>query len=195
MPLPRPELDGKLSIEKGLLGRRSIREYVAGSLTLAEISQLLWAAQGVTHALGFRTAPSAGALYPLEVYLVVGNVEGLHPGVYRYDARAHTLLAVADGDKRAALSAAALGQECVAEAAVALVFSAVYRRTTAKYGERGVRYVHMEVGHAAQNVYLQAASLRLGTVVVGAFQDDKVKQVIAAAPEEQPLCIMPIGRR
>jgi len=193
--LPRPQLDGQLSIERGLLGRRSVREYAAGALTLAEISQLLWAAQGITHALGLRTAPSAGALYPLEVYMVVGDVAELRPGVYRYDPRAHTLSAIAVGDKRAALSAAALEQTCVAEAATALVFCAVYRRTTVKYGERGVRYAHMEVGHAAQNVYLQAESLHLGTVVVGAFQDDKVRKVIGAAADEQPLCMMPIGRR
>ena len=127
--------------------------------------------------------------------MVVGDVAELRPGVYRYDPRAHTLSAIAVGDKRAALSAAALEQTCVAEAATALVFCAVYRRTTVKYGERGVRYAHMEVGHAAQNVYLQAESLHLGTVVVGAFQDDKVRKVIGAAADEQPLCMMPIGRR
>jgi SagB-type dehydrogenase family enzyme len=193
--LLRPRLDGELAVERALLRRRSVREYAGGALTLGEVSQLLWAAQGITHPLGFRTAPSAGALYPIEVYLVVGNVAELRPGVYRYDPRAHTLSAVAEGDNRAALSAAALGQTCVAEAATALVFCAVYRRTTVKYGERGVRYAHMEVGHAAQNVYLQAASLRLGTVVVGAFQDDRVRKVIGADIDEQPLCIMPIGRQ
>ena len=118
----------------------------------------------------------------------------MHPGVYKYDPHAHALSALAEGDKRAVLSAAALQQTCVEEAAAALVFCAVYRRVTVKYGERGVRYTHIEVGHAAQNVYLQAASLRLGTVVVGAFQDDRVRKVIGAADEEQPLCIMPIGR-
>jgi SagB-type dehydrogenase family enzyme len=193
--LPRPRLEGELVVERALLQRRSVREYGGSPLTLAEVSQLLWAAQGITHPLGFRTAPSAGALYPLEVYLVVGNVAGLRPGVYRYDPRAHTLSAVAEGDNRAALSAATFGQTCVAEAATALVFCAVYRRTTVKYGERGVRYAHMEVGHAAQNVYLQAVSLRLGTVVVGAFQDDRVRKVIGADSDEQPLCIMPIGRQ
>jgi SagB-type dehydrogenase family enzyme len=193
--LPRPRLDGELAVEKALLRRRSIREYAGGALTLGEVSQLLWAAQGITHALGYRTAPSAGALYPLEVYLVVGNVAELHPGVYRDDPRTHTLSAVAAGDQRPALSAAALDQTCVAEAATALVFCVVYHRVTVKYGERGVRYAHMEIGHAAQNVYLQAQSLRLGTVVVGAFQDDRVKKVIGADSNEQPLCIMPIGRR
>jgi len=193
--LPEPSFDGELSVEKALRTRRSAREYRAEPLTLVEVSQLLWAAQGVTDATGLRAAPSAGALYPLEIYLVAGNVTGLPPAVYRYVPGAHTVSPVADGDRRVALSRAALEQEFIAVAPAALVFCAVSRRTTAKYRERGIRYVHMEVGHAAQNVYLQAASLRLGTVVVGAFRDEQVGEVIAAASGEEPLYIMPVGRR
>ncbi len=192
--LPAPQFDGDLSIEHVLRSRRSVREYTRQSITLAEVSQILWAAQGVTHRSGFRTAPSAGALYPVEVYLVAGRVAGLVSAVYRYDPSAHTLTAISAGDKRGALSAACLEQTFIQEAAVALVFCAVYRRTTRKYGERGIRYVHMEVGHAAQNVYLQASSLHLGTVVIGAFQDERVRKVIGAASDEEPLCVMPIGR-
>lgn len=171
-----------------------MREYSRRALTLAEVSQLLWAAQGMTHRSGLRTAPSAGALYPLEVYLIAAKVVGLSPAVYRYDPRAHVLSMVMEGDQRIPLSSAALGQTFVQEAAIALVFCAVYRRTTAKYGQRGLRYVQMEVGHAGQNVYLQAVSLQLGTVAVGAFHDERVREVIGAASDEEPLCIMPIGR-
>jgi SagB-type dehydrogenase family enzyme len=191
--LPKPKSEGRLSVEKALAARRSVREYRSGQLALADVAQILWAAQGITHGSGLRTAPSAGALYPLEVYLVAGDVAGLRSGVYRYDPRAHRLLASAEGDKRAALSRAALAQDFIAEAAAVLVFCGVYERTNGKYGERGVRYVHMEAGHAAQNVYLQAVSLGLATVVVGAFEDARVRRVVGASGGEAPLYVMPIG--
>lgn len=193
--LPGPRYDSDTSVEEALLRRRSIRSYRDTPLTLAEVSQLLWAAQGVTEPnRGFRTAPSAGALYPLEVYLVAGDVEELPSGVYKYLPREHRLVRVISGDLRGELSKAALGQPWVKEGAIVIVFSAVYERTTRKYGERGVRYVHMEVGHAAQNVYLQAVSLGLGTVVVGAFEDGEVKRILGMLGEEQPLYIMPVGK-
>jgi SagB-type dehydrogenase family enzyme len=192
--LPDPKYSSSTSIEKALRERRSGRKYNEVPLMLSEISQLLWAAQGITHPQGFRTAPSAGALYPLEVYLVAGNVNDLSAGVYKYRPRGHELMRIAKGDKRSELSAAALGQPWVADGAAAIVLSAVYERTTWKYGGRGIRYVHIEAGHAAQNVYLQAVSLHLGTVVVGAFDDRQVKKVIHVAPQEEPLIIMPVGR-
>ncbi len=192
--LPVPKYDGKLSIERALRERRSVRDYAEKPLRIEEISQLLWAAQGITGPSGMRTAPSAGALYPLEVYLVVGNVEGVPVGVYKYRPQTHALEGVAQGDRRAELSEAALGQYCISEGAVVVVIAAVYERTTRKYGERGIRYVHAEVGHAAQNIYLQAVSLNLGTVFVGAFHDDDVREVMNMPNEERPLCIMPIGR-
>jgi len=192
--LPEPQNSGSMSVEEALLERRSIRNYKDEALTLAEVSQLLWAAQGITNVRGYRTAPSAGALYPLEVYMVAGNVEGLPAGVYKYRPQGHELEKVAGGDVRAELCAAAIDQECVEDGAVVLVFAAVYERTTGKYGERGVRYVHMEVGHAAQNVYLQAVSLGLGTVVVGAFDDDEVGKLLQMLDDERALCIMPVGR-
>ena len=197
MKLPKPELEGTVSVEEALQGRRSVRRYKDDPLTLAEVSQLLWAAQGITdEARGYRTAPSAGALYPLEVTLVVGTVTGLDPGVYKYDPREHELEKLDDGDKRAALADAALGQGSVRTGAVDIVFTAIYERVTGKYRERGVRYTHMEAGHAAQNVYLQAESLGLGTVVIGAFDDDAVAKVVGTTDDrERPLYIMPVGRK
>lgn len=192
--LPTPRYDGATSVEQALLKRRSVREYADAPLTLAELGQLLWAAQGVTDLAGFRTAPSAGALYPMEVYAVVRSVTGLTAGVYRYRPREHALERRATGNRLAELSKAALGQAAVRDAAVVLVLAAVYERTTQKYGERGVRYVHMEAGHVSQNVYLQAVSLGLGTVTIGAFYDEEVKSVVGLADNEQPLYLMPIGR-
>lgn len=192
--LPEPRYDSDTSIEEAVLLRRSVRQYKDEPLTLAELSQLLWAAQGITNPGGFRTAPSAGALYPLELYIAAGNVEGLSPGIYRYESDGHGLENIADGDVRDDLCSAALDQSAVKDAAAVIVFSAVFERTTGKYGERGIRYVHIEVGHAAQNVYLQAASLGLGTVVIGAFDDDEVKKAMNMDESEEPLYIMPVGK-
>lgn len=193
--LPAPVFESETAVEAALRERRSIRTYAGTPLTLAELAQLLWAAQGVTHPDGYRTAPSAGGLYPLETYAVAGNVKGLAAGIYRYRPHTHTLVKVGEGDKRGALSQAALDQEAVAEGAAVMVLTAVYERTTGKYGERGVQYVHMEVGSAAQNVYLQAVSLDLGTVFIGAFHDDEVQAILDLPDEERPLCLMPIGRQ
>ncbi|MBE0479904.1 MAG: SagB/ThcOx family dehydrogenase [Dehalococcoidia bacterium] len=192
--LPSPRLAGEISLEETLLERRSIRHFSEDALTLAEVSQLLWAAQGITSEQGWRTAPSAGALYPLEVYLVVGNVEGLASGLYKYVPDGHRLMSVKDGDLREELAEVSLSPDPVRNGAVSLVIAAVYERTTTKYGEKGVRYVHMETGHAAQNVYLQAAALGLGNVVLGAFADERLKGVLDLPAEEAPLYIIPVGR-
>lgn len=193
--LPKPKYDGKTSVEKALLKRRSVREYKDKPLTLAEISQLLWAAQGITDPEGLRTAPSGGALYPLEVYVAAGDAKDLPAGIYKYQPQKYELVKVAEGDKRNELYNAAFEQSSIKNAPISIIFSAVYRRTTVKYGERGIRYVYMEAGHVAQNIFLQAVSLNLGTVVMGAFSDKEVKKVINMPPEEEPLCIMPIGRK
>ncbi|HJH25960.1 MAG TPA: nitroreductase [Methanophagales archaeon] len=205
--LPEPSYTGNISVETALSKRRSIRDYSGENLTLDEVSQLLWAAQGITAPWGGRTAPSAGALYPLELYVVVGDVEGIDKGVYKYSREEHELEKVKDGDIRAELAGAAGGQECVRDAAIDIVFTAIYERTTGKYKTpvyeertgasylRGIRYVHMEAGHAAQNVYLQAVSLDLGTVVIGAFMDDRVKELVNAGEKEKTLYIMPVGRK
>jgi SagB-type dehydrogenase family enzyme len=194
--LPEPSYTSNVSVEEALSKRRSIRAYSGDNLTIEEVSQLLWAAQGITSPGGGRTAPSAGALYPLELYLVVGDVEGIDKGVYKYiPGEEHDLEKVKDGDMRAELAEAAGKQESVKDAAIDIVFTAVYERTMRKYKERGIRYVHMEAGHAAQNVYLQAVSLDLGTVVIGAFIDSEVKKIVNAGEQEEPLYIMPVGRK
>jgi SagB-type dehydrogenase family enzyme len=192
--LPNATHTSDTAVERALQQRRSIRTYQDQALTLAEVGQLLWAAQGITDPAGLRTAPSAGALYPLEFYLVAGEVDDLAAGVYRYDPPAHELVPVAAGDKRAALMEVALGQEAVQDAPAVIVIAGIYERTTGKYGERGIRYVHMEVGAAAQNVYLQAESLGLGTVFIGAFQDEQVKEVLGLDDAEEPLALLPVGR-
>ncbi len=192
--LPDPVTAGDTSLEALLRQRRSVRDYQAAALPLADISQLLWAAQGITHPTGLRTAPSAGALYPLELYVVAGDVNGLAAGVYHYQADSHRLARVQGGDQRKPLAQAALAQTWVGDAAAVVVFAAVYDRTTCKYAQRGVRYVHMEVGHAAQNLFLQAEALGLATVVVGAFRDDEVAGVLQLPDDVRPLVLMPVGR-
>ncbi|KFD40644.1 nitroreductase [Peptococcaceae bacterium SCADC1_2_3] len=192
--LPAPRYDSPTSVEAALCARRSVRDYKDLPLTLAEVSQLLWAAQGITSTRGFRTAPSAGALYPLEVYLEVGKVKELSSGIYKYELFKHELIKYLAGDKRTALANAALRQSCVKNGAVNIIFSAVYERITGKYGERGIRYVYLEAGHAAQNVCLQAVSLGLGAVVVGAFRDIEVQKVVNMPAQEHPLYIIPVGK-
>jgi len=192
LPLPNP--DSTTSIEKALRERRSVRDYRKAPLSLEELAQLLWAAQGITHGSGLRTAPSAGALYPLETYLVAGEVTDLPPGVYRYLPQRHELALLRSGDVRNQLRVASLHQDAVSDAPAAIVFGVVLARSTGKYGKRGIRYGHMEAGIAAQNVSLQAVSLNLGTVVIGAFQDDEVRGVLSMPAAEDPMIIMPVGR-
>jgi SagB-type dehydrogenase family enzyme len=193
--LPAPVLDGSRSLESVLRERRSAREFARVPLTLAEVAQLAWAAQGVTETGGRRTAPSAGALYPLELLVVAGEVEGLDPGVYRYRPTSHDLMERVHGDVREPLAAAALGQEWLADAPCVLALAAVYARTTGRYGARGERYVHIEVGLAAQSVQLQATALGLGSVVVGAFDDERVRARLGLGEDERPLALLPVGRR
>ncbi len=190
--LPSPFFSSRTSIEEALKNRRSIRAYKNLSLTLQEVAQLLWAAQGITDNNGFRTAPSAGALYPLEIYLVAGNIETLSSGIYHYVAANHSLEKIKDGDLRIMLTKAAIGQGSVKSAAADIVITAVFSRTIQKYGEMGKRFVFMEAGHVAQNIYLQSVSLNLGTVSIGAFNGNDVKDVLDI--KEEPLYIMPIGK-
>lgn len=192
--LSRLMLSSGRSLENALRERRSVREYSGKPLTRDELAQLLWAAQGMTGPEGFRTAPSAGALYPLEVDVVVGDVDGLPSAIYRYKPDRHELVVSREGDRRRELRAAAHGQDCVGGAAAVVALAAVYERTSGQYGGRGVRYVHMEVGHTAQNVCLQATALGLGAVVVGAFEDGPLKRVLGLARDEEPLALVPVGR-
>lgn len=193
-PLPAPRLVGEQSLEGVLNARRSIREYRDAPLSLEELSQLLWSAQGITGTDGRRTAPSAGALYPLEVYVVVGRVASLDPGVYHYRPDGHSIALHSTGDVRPTVARAALGQECVRDGAVVLVFAGVYARTEKKYHERAERYVHMEAGHAAQNVCLQATALGLGAVTAGAFDDAAVHETLGLPSAEKVLYLVPVGR-
>lgn len=193
--LPAPRYESSFSLEEALQTRRSIRSYAEGALSLDEVSQLLWAAQGISDDGGHRTAPSAGALYPLEIYLLAGEVDGLRAGVYKYRPSRHDLLLISSGDRRTDLHQAALGQDPIKTAPAVIVLAAVYGRTESKYGNRAPQYVHIEVGSAAQNVYLQASALDLGTVFIGAFQDAQVKEAIGLAGDEEPLGLMPVGRK
>jgi SagB-type dehydrogenase family enzyme len=191
--LPKPKTEGTVSLETTLLKRRSIRDFRNEPVSLASVSQLLWAAQGITNSMGFRTAPSAGALYPLELYIVVANVTGLNPGIYHYSPQKHNLTLEIDGDKRKNIANAALGQGAIQEAPIVFVFTSVHQRVTMKYGKRGLQYISMEVGHAAQNLCLQAVALDLGSVVIGAFYEDKVSGVLELKSNCTPMYIVPVG--
>jgi SagB-type dehydrogenase family enzyme len=188
MNLPQPHPVGQVSLEEAIKRRRTIRSFNSASLTLDQLSQLLWAAQGITEEGGFkRAAASGGALYPMDIYAVVGRagVEGLQPGIYYYEAKGHTISLLLEGDFR----------ESLARAPLNLVVAAQYGRITSKYGERGVRYALMEAGHVGQNIFLQAEALGLGAGIVGAFPDDEVIQVLKILRSHEPLLIMPVGNR
>ncbi len=199
--LPEPQKDGLTSIEKNLNDRRSRRRFEDKVISLENLSQILWAAYGITKPLDnsstsrdLHTAPSAGALYPLEIYVAAGKVEGLEPGLYKYIPKGHKLNKVIDKDIREEICFAALGQKMLQEAPVSIIYTAVFARTTKKYGERGQeRYVYIDLGHSAQNVYLQAEALGLGTCAVGAFSDAKLTEVLKLPEEETILYVMPIG--
>jgi SagB-type dehydrogenase family enzyme len=180
-------------LEYLLRTRRSVRRFRAEPVPLNSVAQLVWAAQGNVNEAGLRTVPSAGALYPLTVYAVAGHVDGLNSGVYKYVPRTHNLACVQESDLRDALSVAAFGQVWVRHAPVDLVITADFTRTTDRYHDRGLRYVYMEAGHAAENVYLLATALGLGTVAIGAFDDDLVVRTLHLPVAEHPLYIMPIG--
>jgi SagB-type dehydrogenase family enzyme len=192
--LPEPRRDSAYALERAFSERHSMREFDKTPLRLEELAQLAWAAQGERGLDGRRTAPSAGALYPLELFVVAGNVRGLAAGVYRYQPARHRLVLVAEGDRRRALAGPAWGQAWIADAPAILLVAGVERRTTAKYGSRGVRYVHMEAGHAAQNVLLQAVALGLGGTVVGAFSDAALREAAGLEAGAQPLYLIPVGR-
>ena len=193
MKLPKPKLSSRISVEEALSNRRSVRAYGEEPLTVEEIGQLLWAAQGVTEKWGGRTAPSAGALYPLEIYLLAGEVKGLEAGLYHYHPADHSVSRKTAEDLRADVMEASLRQEQILKAPATLIITAIFERATEKYGQRGRRYVHQETGSVCQNVHLQAESLNLATVWIGAFDDRQVEQALGIA--EEPLAIMPVGKK
>jgi len=201
--LPSPALTGKVSVEEALSARRSHRSFTNEAISAEDLSQLLWSAYGITYPLsgypqtqgGLRTAPSAGALFPLKIYVLIGKVRGIEPGVYRYSSRGHKITRVIDRDVREELSTAALRQEMIKTAPAVIFYSADFSLTTSKYGDRGRdRYVCMDLGHSAQNVYLQAEALHLGTCAIGAFNDEAVRNVMQLPENEEPLYIMPVGQ-
>lgn len=186
--LPTPLRRGKISLEEALARRRSERELTDRPLTDRELSQLLWAAQGITNREGYRTAPSAGALYPLEIYVATAD------GVSHYEPRRHQLSRRSDRDLRAAIFRAALAQDVILKAPGVFVITAVYERTACKYGPaRSQRYSDLEAGHAAQNLLLQAAALGLGAVPIGAFRDSEIQHALHLPEHERPLYLIPVG--
>lgn len=188
--LPQPLSKGKISLEEAIAKRRSQRSFSKKELTLEQISQLLWAAQGITGTKGgysFRSAPSAGALYPMEIYALTKD------GLYHYLPERHALEILVESDLRGDLSGASLGQSSVREAALDIIICAIYERITFKYGERGKKYADIEAGHIAQNIHLQATALGLGSVPIGAFNDGEVKSILSLPKDHVPLYIIPVG--
>jgi SagB-type dehydrogenase family enzyme len=198
MNLPLPRMEGAVSLEQAIMNRRTVRAFRSTALAPGQVSQLLWAAQGITADRGaLRAAPSAGALYPMDVYVVVGKkgVDGIEAGVYHYGSRKHRLSAVSGGDVRERVARAALSQKWMARAPINLVITAEYRRITAKYGKRGVRYAMIEAGHIGQNVFLQAEALGLKAGIVGAFDDKGINRALNIQLSHEPLLVMPVGYR
>jgi SagB-type dehydrogenase family enzyme len=195
--LPSPSQKGSISLEEAIAQRRSTRDFTPEPISQSQLAQILWVTQGITDtALRLRAVPSAGATYPLEIFVVCGRdgIEQIREGIYHYDIAHHSLTLHHEGDIRLDLARAALYQEFINEAPVDIVICALYQRTTLGYGSRGERYVHMEVGHAGQNIYLQATALGLATVVIGAFYDERVREVLRLDKQYKPLYIMPVGK-
>ena len=192
--LPEPKKNGSVSIEKALANRRSVRSYSSEPVSLNELSQLLWAAQGITNKSGFRTAPSAGALYPLKLYIIAKNVKSLKKGTYKYIPSGHKLIKVKPNTNIEKVFKGALSQWSIKDASLNIIFGADFSVTEEKYKNRARQYVYQEAGHAAQNVYLQAESLEIGTVVIGAFYKNEIKSAVGMEDNETPICIMPVGK-
>jgi SagB-type dehydrogenase family enzyme len=193
--LPPPAKKGGTALAEALAARRTVRHFASRPLDLAQISQLLWEADGLSDPRGLRTSPSAGATYPLDLYLVAGErgVTDLPAGVYCYLVADHALTLVAAGELRAAVARACLHQTWMTEPPVMVVITAEYRRCMARYGQRGIRYTHMEAGNVSQNVFLAAEALGLGAGIVGAFEDQALAQVLKLPPAHEPLLVMPVG--
>jgi len=186
--LPKPKGSGKMSLEESILRRRSERNFISRELSIQQISQILWAAQGITDAnFGFRSAPSAGALYPLSIYVLKKD------GFFKYLPNEHALLKISKEDKRPSLVRCSLGQSFIKEAPISIVIAANFSVTQKKYGPRAFRYVCMEIGHVAENIHLQAVAMGLGSVPVGAFWNDVVKNALELPEEQDPIYIIPLG--
>jgi SagB-type dehydrogenase family enzyme len=198
MELPTPKFDGETCLEKAIKERRTVRSFDPSHLTVEQLSQLVWAAQGITADGGYlRAAASAGALYPIDLYTVLGEngVEGIGAGVYHYEPKGHRLSLVTQGDLRNELARASLSQMWLAIPPLSIVITAEYDRINIKYGKRGVRYAMIEAGHAGQNIFLQAEALGLGAGIVGAFNDRDLIRVMGIPRSHEPLLIMPVGHK
>lgn len=196
MNLPKPKLTGDVSVEQAIKHRRTIRSYLSKPLTLEQLSQMFWAAQGITEDRGYkRSAPSGGALYPMDIYAIVGDngVEGLKAGIYHYDPHNHSAVLITEGDFRKDVARTALSQMWMASAPLNLVITSEYRRITSKYGSRGERYAMIEAGHIGQNIFLQAEALGLRAGIVGAFHDNDLIRVMNIPRSHEPLLILPVG--
>lgn len=196
MKLPQPKIKGKCTLEQAIHNRRTIRSFSEHSLPLWMLAQILWSAQGITGDRGFkRAAPSAGALYPMDIYAVIGEkgVDELPAGIVHYDPNGHMVTPIADGDFRKTVARSALGQHWMAQAPAMILITAEYRRITGKYGKRGIRYAYIEAGHIGQNIFLQAEALGLRAGIVGAFHDKEIPSALKTPPSHEPLLIMPVG--
>ncbi|MCF7874836.1 MAG: SagB/ThcOx family dehydrogenase [Candidatus Omnitrophica bacterium] len=196
--LPEPEHAGGLSVEEAIFNRQSRRSFKDAPLKLPEISQILWAAGGknVDTITGpSRTFPSAGGIYPQKFYLSANNIRGLGQGIYRYSWREHQLILIKKGNYSEKLSAAALGQQVVAQAPATIIITALYEKTAQKYGQRGEKYVLIDTGFAGENIYLQSESLGLATVAIGAFSEQEVSKILDLETTQAPLLIMPLGKK
>lgn len=194
--LPREVGFGGLSVDRAIDSRRSEREFKDMPLSLLELSRLLHYAYGITEKREqLRAAPSAGALYPVEIYPVANNVEGLAQGIYRYFVADHSLALVREGDFRHQMMRHALGEEMMEQASVVLVLSAVFERSAWRYRERAYRYILLEAGHISQNIYLVATALGLGTCAVGAFDDQGYNKIMGLdGKKESVIYLMPVGK-
>jgi SagB-type dehydrogenase family enzyme len=196
MNLPKPRLKGEVSVEQAIKHRRTIRSYLSKSLTLGHLSQIFWAGQGITGDRGYkRSAPSGGALYPMDIYAIVGDngVKGLKAAIYHYDPHKHAALLITEGDFRKDVARSSLSQMWMAEAHLNLVITSEYSRITSNYGTRGERYAMIEAGHIAQNIFLQAEALGLRAGIVGAFDDEDVNRIMKINRSHEPLLILPVG--
>lgn len=199
IPLPSASFKGIISVEEAIVNRRTERSFSSEPLALKEWGQILWAAQGITSSEGIkkRSAPSAGALYPLDIYLILGE-NALKPtgsGVFHYLPIQHALRRLSKKDLRKKVAEASLYQLWMAEAPGMIVITAEYPRITGKYGNRGIRYAHIEAGHVAQNCFLQAESLQLCAGIVGAFDDEALSDLLPFPEGHDPILILPVGRQ
>jgi protease I len=186
--LPQPKLSGPMSLEDALAKRRSIRTFSPMGLTYDQLGQLAWAAQGITDSkTGFRTAPSAGAIYPIKLYFATEQ------GLFVYNPADHTLVQTVDKDIRAELSKAAMGQAAVAQAGCSIIITGSINDVAARYGQKARTYIILEAGHIAQNILLQAVTLELGAVPIGAFDTNPVRRLCHLTSELEPFYIISVG--